>query len=133
MDTTRDISSVRLDKWLWAARFFKTRPLATEAIVGGKVYLNGARAKPGRAVVVGDQLTVRRGPFVFELVVRGLASRRGPASHAVSLYEESVESRENRARISEELQVHRAHRVEQGGRPNKRDRRRIIRFLRRPH
>jgi ribosome-associated heat shock protein Hsp15 len=125
------IDRVRLDKWLWAARFFKTRPLATEAVGGGKVMVNGARAKPGRAVSVGDALTIRRGPFVFNVVVRGVAGRRGPADVAARLYEETEESREKRSRLAAQLQEQRALRAEQRGRPEKKDRRAIIRFLRR--
>ncbi|MFQ5936695.1 MAG: RNA-binding S4 domain-containing protein, partial [Acidiferrobacterales bacterium] len=100
MNQEHSIHTVRLDKWLWAARFFKTRPLATEAVTGGKVYVNGVRAKPGRVLSVGDAVTVRRGPYLFDVIVRGLAGRRGPASLAAELYEESKESRENRARVA---------------------------------
>ncbi|MEE8198060.1 MAG: S4 domain-containing protein, partial [Acidiferrobacterales bacterium] len=95
-----DVSSTekaRLDKWLWAARFFKTRPLAAEAIAGGKVQVNEARAKPGKAIAVGDQLTIRRGRFLFIVIVRGLATRRRPASQAALLYEETQESQQDRA------------------------------------
>ena len=122
---------VRLDKWLWAARFFKTRPLATEAVTGGKVYVNGARAKPGRPVSVGDEVVIRRGPYLFDVMVRGIASRRGPAPLASQLYEETDESRENRARLSAQLEEQQGLRAEQRGRPHKRDRRMMIRFLRR--
>ncbi len=125
------LARVRLDKWLWAARFFKTRALASEAVAGGKVYLNGARAKPGRAVAVGDHLNIRRGPYVFDIVVRALASRRGPAALAASLYEESEQSREERARVATQLENARALHSEQRGRPDKRERRTLIRFLRR--
>ncbi len=127
----QELERVRLDKWLWAARFFKTRALATEAVAGGKVYLNGGRAKPGRALTVGDQLQIRRGPYVFDVVVRALASRRGPAALAASLYEESEQSREERARTATQLESTRALRSEQRGRPDKRERRTLIRFLRR--
>lgn len=131
MSEGRQLDRVRIDKWLWAARFFKTRPLATEAVTGGKVYVNGARAKPGRAVAVGDHLSIRRGPYIFDIVVHGLAGRRGPAALAASLYEESAESRENRARLAADLQGERTLRAEQRGRPDKRERRTLIRFLRR--
>ncbi len=131
MSEGRDLDRVRIDKWLWAARFFKTRPLATEAVTGGKVYVNGVRAKPGRALAVGDHLSIRRGPYVFDIVVRGLAGRRGPAALAASLYEESTESRENRARTAAQLQGERALRADQRGRPDKRERRTLARFLRR--
>ncbi|MFQ5758028.1 MAG: RNA-binding S4 domain-containing protein [Acidiferrobacterales bacterium] len=129
-----DVSSaekVRLDKWLWAARFFKTRPLATEAIAGGKVQVNGARAKPGKAIAVGDQLTIRRGRFLFVVIVRGLATRRRPASQAALLYEETQESQEDRAQTAQQLHEQRALRAQQRGRPSKRDRRTLIRYLRR--
>lgn len=122
---------VRLDKWLWAARFFKTRPLATEAVTGGKVYVNGARTKPGRPVCIGDEVAIRRGPYLFDVLVRGIGSRRGPAPLASQLYEETEESRENRARVAARLQEQQALRTEQRGRPEKRDRRLTIRFLRR--
>jgi ribosome-associated heat shock protein Hsp15 len=131
MNGQLSIDRVRLDKWLWAARFFKTRPLATEAVSGGKVTVNGARAKPGRAVSVGDELTIRRGPFVFDVIVRGVAGRRGPADVAARLYEETEESREKRSRLATQLQQQRALRAEQRGRPDKKERRALIRFLRR--
>lgn len=131
MNEQLGIDRVRLDKWLWAARFFKTRPLATEAVSGGKVTVNGARAKPGRAVSVGDALTIRRGPFVFDIIVRGVAGRRGPADLAARLYEETEESREKRSRLAAQLQQQRALRTEQRGRPDKKERRALIRFLRR--
>lgn len=131
MNEQLGIDRVRLDKWLWAARFFKTRPLATEAVSGGKVTVNGARAKPGRTVSVGDALTIRRGPFVFDIIVRGVAGRRGPADLAARLYEETEESREKRSRLAAQLQQQRALRTEQRGRPDKKERRALIRFLRR--
>lgn len=129
-----DVSSTekaRLDKWLWAARFFKTRPLAAEAIAGGKVQVNEARAKPGKAIAVGDQLTIRRGRFLFIVTVRGLATRRRPASQAALLYEETQESQEDRAQTAQQLDEQHALRAQQHGRPSKRDRRTLIRYLRR--
>src|SRR3954467_13334416 len=84
--------SVRLDKWLWAARFFKTRSLATEAVNGGKVELNGLRPKPSKDVKVGDTVRVRLGPFVHAVTIRALSDRRGPAAAAALLFEESAES-----------------------------------------
>ena len=131
MIETLPVDKVRVDKWLWAARFFKTRPLATEAVSGGKVTINGARAKPGRAVSVGDTLSIRRGPFVFDVVVRGVTGRRGPAEIAARLYEETDESREKRSRLAAQLQQQRALRTAQRGRPDKKERRALIRFLRR--
>ncbi len=131
MIETLPVDKVRVDKWLWAARFFKTRPLATEAVSGGKVTINGTRAKPGRAVSVGDALTIRRGPFVFDVVVRGVTGRRGPAEIAARLYEETDESREKRSQLAAQLQQQRALRAAQRGRPDKKERRALIRFLRR--
>jgi ribosome-associated heat shock protein Hsp15 len=131
MHDASSTEKVRLDKWLWAARFFKTRPLATEAIAGGKVQVNGARAKPGKAIAVGDQLSIRRGRFLFVVIVRGLATRRRPASQAALLYEETQESQEDRAQTAQQLHEQRALRAQQRGRPSKRDRRSLIRYLRR--
>ena len=87
---------IRIDKWLWAARFFKTRSLAREAISGGKVHLNGYRVKPGRALKPGDSLRVQRGEEEFTIVVVELSTRRGPAPVAQTLYEETEESRVRR-------------------------------------
>ena len=118
---------VRIDKWLWAARMFKTRPLAAEAIGGGRVELNGARVKPSRDVKPGDRLVITRGEGVRQtVVVRGTAVRRGSATDAVKLFEETEESRIAR-------EEHAARRKLQapppqftgGGRPTKRDRRRL--------
>jgi len=117
---------VRIDKWLWAARFYKTRSLATEAVTGGKVEVNGERAKPARPVRVGDEVVVRQPPFQWQLTVRGLAQRRGPARVAQALYEETVESRAERARLQEQLRVVQPLFVyEEKGRPTKKDRRTI--------
>src|SRR5690348_15472461 len=93
---------VRLDKWLWAARFFKTRSLATEAVDGGKVELNGLRPKPSKVLKVGDQLRIRLGPFIHAVTVRALSARRGPASAAALLYEESPESVATREKLREQ-------------------------------
>lgn len=131
MNEVPGIEKVRLDKWLWAARFFKTRPLATQAIIGGKVQVNGLRIRPGKAVCIGDQVAIRRGRYSYVVIVRALASRRGPALRAALLYEETEESRQYRAQIADQQQEHRALRAQQRGRPTKRDRRTIVRFLRR--
>lgn len=121
---------VRLDRWLWAARFFKTRQLAIEAINGGKVHLNGHRAKPGKNVCVGTQLTITKEPYSWDISVTALNTQRRPAQEAVQLYNETPESV---ARRHEELARQREER-EQGilpeGRPNKRERRLIHRFKR---
>ncbi len=119
--------SQRLDKWLWMARFYKTRPLAVEAIRGGHVHLNGARAKPATAVRPGDELTLSKGASRWRLTVAALATRRGPAVEAQRLYTEDPASVAQRAaqRQTERLSAPSAPRR----RPDKRQRRRIIRFV----
>jgi ribosome-associated heat shock protein Hsp15 len=119
---------IRLDRWLWAARFFKTRGLAAEAVAGGKVHVNGARAKPARPVHVGDALRVRVGPYEWLVSVRGLAERRGPAKVAQTLYEESAEGRAARERLAEQLRIAPAPAYRGKGRPTKRERRAIERL-----
>ncbi len=120
---------VRIDKWLWAARFFKTRSLATEAVAGGKVEVNGERAKPAKPVQAGDEVRLRQGPYEYVLLVRGLAERRGPASVAASLYQERAESRAARERVAQQLKLGAAAwAFEEKGRPTKRDRRELDRF-----
>jgi ribosome-associated heat shock protein Hsp15 len=119
------MSAVRIDKWLWAARFFKTRSLATDAVAGGKVHVNGERAKASKLVRVGDHLRVRVGPYEHQVVVRGLAQRRGPARAAAALYEETPESQAARRRLEEQHRVAPSMRFEGKGRPTKKDRRRI--------
>src|SRR2546428_7455258 len=89
---------VRLDRWLWAARFFKTRALAAAAIAAGRVAVNGARAKRAKLVAAGDQLRVRRGPFEYRVVVRGVSERRGPPAQAAALFAEDAEGRRPRGR-----------------------------------
>lgn len=120
--------AVRLDKWLWAARFFKTRSLATEAVNGGKVELNGLRPKPSKDVRVGDQIRVRLGPFVHALTVRALSDRRGPAAAAALLFEESTESVAERERLREQHRLAPTAQYEEGGRPTKKDRRAMSAF-----
>lgn len=97
-----DCDKVRLDKWLWAARFFKTRAMATEAIEGGHVHLNGDKVKPARPVRLGDALRIQAAHGEFEIKVLGLADKRGPAEVARTLYEETPESMEKRARAAED-------------------------------
>ena len=116
---------VRLDKWLWAARFWKTRSLAAEAIDGGKVEVNGERARRARHVHAGDELRVRHPPFEQVVVVRGLSERRGPASEAALLYEERPESVERRAALRRQLA---AAPPPAPGRPTKKDRRELRRL-----
>jgi len=120
---------VRLDKWLWAARFFKTRSLAAQALDGGRIRVNGERAKRARQVHLGDQVEVRLPPYSHLVVVRGLSERRGPASEARLLYDETPESMEARERIR--MQVQAAGGLVGGpdvGRPTKRDRRKLERL-----
>lgn len=124
-------SRVRLDKWLWAARFFKTRTLATEAVAGGKVQVGGQRAKPSHAVRIGEILRVQRGLDEYIIAVRALSERRGPASEAALLYEETAESRQRREQLSEQRRLHHPAFPRPIGRPTKQDRRRIVRFTRR--
>jgi ribosome-associated heat shock protein Hsp15 len=120
------MDSVRIDKWLWAARLYKTRALAAEAIGGGRVHVNGTRAKPSKEVKAGDRLEVTRERGLrVELVVRGVAERRGPAKEAVLLYEETTESVEARERHAAEMKLAAPSAVRGGGRPTKRDRRRM--------
>ncbi|MFQ5902713.1 MAG: RNA-binding S4 domain-containing protein [Candidatus Binatia bacterium] len=120
----------RLDKWLWAVRFFKTRTLAAEAVTGGKVHLNGARVKPGRVVRIGDELKIRRGPYEWVVIVRGLGKRRGPASQAELQYEETEQSRQNREALAVQLRAQGPRQPGPKGRPSKKARREIIRFTR---
>jgi len=128
MSEAADSDKIRLDKWLWAARFFKARAQATEAVEGGKVHVNGARVKPARPVRVGDRLEIRRGEDVFVVIVRGLSDRRGPASTAQLLYEEIAESKAERERRHEERRLYRTLNPAPAQRPNKQQRRRIVRF-----
>jgi ribosome-associated heat shock protein Hsp15 len=124
---------VRLDQWLWAARFFKTRTLAAAGVAGGKVELNGQHAKRSASVRAGDELQIRLGPFEHIIVVRGLAARRGPASEAALLYEETTTSREARERLAWQLKHAPAgFSFEEKGRPTKRDRRRMEEARRKP-
>jgi ribosome-associated heat shock protein Hsp15 len=120
---------MRLDKWLWAARFFKTRNLAAEAISGGKVHLNGKRCKPGREVKPGSQLLIHKGSFEWDITVDVIPKQRRPASEAKLFYTESEESFELRQRLTEEQRRIRAVTPNSDkGRPTKRDRRQLERF-----
>ncbi len=120
---------VRLDKWLWAARFFKTRALAVEAIDGGKVQVNGDRVKRAKLIQIGERIAIRLGPYEHVVEVRGLAERRGPAAAAALLYAETAESIKERERVAFQLKA--AHVLfvpETNERPTKRDRRRLEEF-----
>jgi ribosome-associated heat shock protein Hsp15 len=119
---------MRLDKWLWAARFFKTRSLAQQAIVAGRVQLNGERTKPAHEVKAGDAVLVRVHEWRWEVKVKALSERRGPAAEARKLYEETPASRAERARLSDLGRWGAEPAAELKGRPTKRDRRRIEEF-----
>jgi ribosome-associated heat shock protein Hsp15 len=119
------MGDLRVDKWLWAARFFKTRGAATEAVVGGHVQVNGARVKPAREVVVGDRLEITRSSERWTVIVTGLADRRGPASVAATLYDETPESVDERQRRRNERRLARPLGADLSARPTKRDRRRL--------
>jgi len=121
-------AEVRLDKWLWAARFFKTRSLAAEAIAAGKVQVNGDRAKRARHLQVGDEIRVRLGPYEHTMTVRALSGRRGPASADAELYEERPESVAAREAMALQLKSMHSAFVPEKGRPTKRDRREIERL-----
>ena len=119
MQTTPE--TIRLDKWLWAARFFKTRQIAIDAIVAGHVDLDGERAKPAKAVKPGDNVTVRKPPYTFTLIVKAVCEKRGAAAIARTLYDETLESIAAREKLQAELRDMPAPIFK--GRPTKRDRR----------
>ncbi|MGQ0592690.1 MAG: RNA-binding S4 domain-containing protein [Gammaproteobacteria bacterium] len=123
---------IRLDKWLWAARFFKSRALASAAIKGGKVEVNGHRPKPATHIRPGDDLAIQRGPFEYRVTVERGITRRGPPEEAATLYTESPDSAARRAALTADLKAAAALHPRAPARPSKRDRRRIIRFTRRP-
>jgi len=120
------MDSLRIDKWLWAARFYKTRSLACDEVTKHRVQINGQDVKPAREVKVGDTLTVRQGNITKTLVVKGISAARGPAPVAQQLYEETPESMTLRAKLAEQnrMAFEPAHSIEHG-RPTKRDRRQI--------
>jgi ribosome-associated heat shock protein Hsp15 len=119
------VEQVRVDKWLWAARFFKTRSLATEAALGGRVHVNGARVKPAKEIRVGDTVEVTVSGLRREVQVKGVADRRGPAAVAAALYEESPESIAAREQHLLERRLARPLGADLGVRPTKLDRRRL--------
>jgi len=127
-DSSSDRDGVRIDKWLWAARFFKTRSLATEAVNGGKVELNGLRPKPSKEVKIGDQLRVRLGPCIHQLTIRALSDRRGPATAAALLFQETAESIAAREKLREQHRLAPVAQYDDGGRPTKKDRRAMSAF-----
>lgn len=129
MPDAAEEEKVRIDKWLWAARFFKTRSLASQAVGGGHVQVNGGRVKPSRVVQVGDTLQIRRGQEEVVVVVLGLSGRRGPASQAQALYLETEESRQGREAARQQRLVAGVG-LAPVRRPDKRDRRKIRKLLR---
>jgi ribosome-associated heat shock protein Hsp15 len=120
----------RLDKWLWCARFYKTRSLATAAINGGKVHLNAERVRPAHRVRIGDRLSLSLEGVVAEFEVTGLPHRRGPAPEARTHYLETPESAQRRAHLREQLRLAQISRPRPDSRPDKRDRRRLVRLHR---
>ncbi|MEW5903937.1 MAG: RNA-binding S4 domain-containing protein [Pseudomonadota bacterium] len=118
---------MRVDKWLWAARFFKTRSIAVDAVESGKVTMDGARIKPAKTVGIGDLLVIRLGPYQHEVEVLGLSNKRGPAPVAQQLYRETEQSKTKRAIQAEQHKL--LPQSDLKGRPTKRDRREIARFV----
>ncbi len=123
--STEETIRVRLDKWLWAARFFKTRGLAVDAIDGGKVEVNGERAKRAKQLQAGDSVRIRLGPYQHLIRVLGLSERRGPASVATTLYEEDAEGRKAREALQLQMKAAQSASGYTPGRPTKKDRRDI--------
>jgi ribosome-associated heat shock protein Hsp15 len=119
---------IRLDKWLWCARFYKTRSIAANALKTGKVTVNGDRAKPSKTVKPGDSLNIRRGPYQYAITVLDLAKSRKSAADAALLYEESPESITERETVAARLKAEAALMPASKGRPSKKDRRSIIKF-----
>jgi len=121
---------VRIDKWLWAARFFKTRSIATEAISKNRVRIGGQRIKPSRLALVGDEVTIEKGPYEFHVTILGLNDQRRPAIEAQTLYKETENSFQTRELLRERLRSDSIARVGLAGegRPSKKQRRQIIRF-----
>lgn len=126
LDDTQAEPGVRVDRWLWAARFFKTRSLAKQAIEGGKVHLEGQRIKPAKEVRIGQKLAITRGEAVFDIVICALTDRRGPASHAQTLYAETEASIERRASEQAMRRMQRAGLRVPETRPSKKQRRELI-------
>ena len=121
-----DTEKLRIDKWLWSARFFKTRSLSADAVDGGKVTINGVRIKPAKTVAIGDVLDIRAGKFRYEIEVLGISNKRGGAPEAQKLYRETDDSRAQREAIAAQLRAQPQPAFK--GRPTKRDRREIEKF-----
>lgn len=125
-----DEDRVRLDKWLWAARFFKTRTLAAEAVTGGKIHVDGRRVKPAHAVRIGEMLRIQRGSEEYLVAVLALSNQRGSAKQAILRYEETPASRQCREQLREQRRLQSPDVAQPTARPTKQDRRRIIQFIR---
>ena len=121
-------SHIRIDKWLWAARFFKTRSLAAAAVAGGKVKVNGERVKAAKAIRIDDELSIHVGPYEYGVRVLGLSGRRGPVPEAALLYAESVQSKAAREKLAARLSAERIYDSHGKGRSTKSARRQIIRL-----
>jgi ribosome-associated heat shock protein Hsp15 len=130
MTTKEDPENFRLDKWLWQCRFYKTRSLATAAIKGGKVHLNAERIKPGHRVRTGDMLTLSLQGAAAEFEVLGLPARRGPAAEAQSNYRETPASAQRRVQLREQQRLADLSRPRSATRPDKRERRHLVRLQR---
>jgi len=126
--TPAEDSALRIDKWLWAARFFKTRVLAAQAVAGGKVKVNGERVKPARTVRLDDAVSIHVGPYEYLIRVRALSARRGPVPQAALLYEESGPSILARKVLANRLSAEARHAPPAEGRPGKKQRRQVIQF-----
>lgn len=124
----KQTDSMRLDKWLWCARFYKTRGLAAEAIKSGKIVINNEKVKPSRMVEPGIKIKIRRGPFSYNIEILSLVKTRKSATEAVLLYKENQESIEKREMISTQLKMAAMSTPRTEGRPTKRDRRQLMRF-----
>jgi ribosome-associated heat shock protein Hsp15 len=122
--------SMRLDKWLWCARFYKTRSLATSAIKEGKIKIDSTKVKPARLIQIGDKMEIRRKPYQYEINVLNLAKSRSSASDAALLFHESQESVNKRELLASQLKLASASQGPGGNRPDKQQRRKIIRFTR---
>ena len=127
MENKNDQEKLRIDKWLWAARFFKTRSLAADAVECGRVLIGGVRVKPAKLIAAGNILTIRLGPYQHEVEVLALSGKRGPAPEAQRLYRETEESRSRREALAQELKAQPEPTAHEG-RPTKRDRREIEKF-----